>query len=127
MQESKIFISRFIKKDGKVDFKLNTDKELFKVLCDKMKNGAVVDVLIDFSAENGTLSQIAKLKAGTREISKETGYTFIEVENLIKKNAGLYNEITEVYESFGNCSSEKLSGAIQVMINIGENCNLNLR
>lgn len=125
--ESKLFISQFIKKDGVVNIKSKTDIDLFKKLCNQMKNGDIVEFCVDFSSQNGLLSQISKIKAGTREIAKETGHTFIEIEHEIKKQAGLYNELTQEYKSLGNCSMEELSSAIQILITIGEVIGLNLK
>jgi archaellum component FlaC len=76
--------------------------------------------MIDFSSDNGSLGQIAKLKAGIRKIADETGETFINAQNEIKKQSGLYDEVSKEYKSFGNCSKEELSSAIQIMIEVGK-------
>lgn len=123
----KLFISRFIKKHGKLEFKNKQDLALFNHLTQGLREGAVVTFMVDFADDNGSLMQIAKLKSGTREIARESGHSFIEVEQEIKKNAGLYDELEKLYKSFANCSREELSNAIQVMINLGDNMNLNLR
>lgn len=100
---------------------------MMQYLTSKLKEGSVIDFQIDFSSQNGLLSQISKVKAGTRDLAKETGYTFIEMEQLIKKDAGLYDELKNEYKSFANCNFDEMSSAIQVMINMGEECGLNLR
>jgi hypothetical protein len=126
-QPDKIFISRWIKRHGKLEFKLKQDSGLFDVLVKNMREGQVIDFMVDFSSDDGLLSQIAKLKAGTRQIAKESGHSFIDIEHQIKKSAGLYNELNETYKSFAHCSREELGNAIQILIEIGEQLNLNLR
>jgi hypothetical protein len=91
-----------------------------------MREGQVVDFMVDFSSDNGTLQQIAKLKAGIRAIAQETGHHHIEVENEVKQAAGLYNEVNKVHKSFGDCSREELSDAIQVMIEVANQVGINL-
>lgn len=126
-QPDKIFISRWVKRHGKLEFKVGTDASLFDALLKNMREGQVVDFMIDFSSDDGLLSQISKLKAGTREIARESGHSFIDIERQIKKNAGLYNELNDTYKSFAHCSREELGNAIQILIEIGEQLNLNLR
>jgi hypothetical protein len=125
-QEDRIFIGRWRKKHGQLEFKFKTEELLFQQLVKNLREGACVSIMVDFAADDGRLSQIAKLKAGTREIAKESGHTFIEIEQRIKKDSGLYEEIEQIYKSFGNCSVEELSSAIQVMILLGETCGINL-
>lgn len=126
-QTDKIFNSYWIKKHGKLEFKSKIDESLFHALTKGMREGQTIFFTVDFADDNGTLQQIAKIKAATRDIAKESGHTFIEIEQTIKKQAGLYDENTEIYKSFGNCSREQLSSAIQVIINIGESLGLNLK
>jgi len=122
----KLFISHFIKRNGKVIFKSPKDLTLFNELCEGLREGQVIDVMIDFSSDNGSLGQIAKLKAGIRKIADETGETFINAQNEVKKQSGLYDELSKEYKSFGNCSKEELSSAIQIMIEIGKFINVDL-
>lgn len=126
-QTDKIFVSSWTKKHGKLEFSSKQEESLFHALTRGMRENQKIYFMIDFADDNGTLQQIAKLKAGTRDIAKESGHSFIEVEQEIKKNAGLFDENTGIYKSFGNCSREQLSSSIQVMINIGETIGLNLK
>jgi hypothetical protein len=125
-QADKIQNIVWIKKNGQLVIKNGVDESLFQALVKGLREGACIFSSFDFADDNGTLAQISKLKAGTRALAKETGHTFIEIEQEIKKNAGLYNEVSEMYASFGNASRESLSNAIQVMIEIGEQVGLNL-
>lgn len=130
MQEGKLpdklFIGQWIKKNGRLLFKLKNEEEMFHLLSKNMRENQVISFSVDFSDDQGRLSQIAKLKAGIRDISREVGETYIKAENLIKKEAGLYDELTQEYKSFGNCSFQQLSDAIQVMIEKGEFIGINL-
>lgn len=124
----RIFTGKWIKKpNGALEFKSQQDKDLFNSLLKKMRVGQVVDFQVDFSDDLGRLNQIAKLKAGVRELARETGETFITMENMIKKEAGLYDEVSKEYKSFGNCSISQLSDAIQVMIEKGDFVGIQLR
>lgn len=115
--QDRIFIGKWIKQaNGSLSFKHKVDESAFQTLVKNMRIGQIIDFYVDFSDDLGKLSQIAKLKAGIRDISRETGDTFITIENLIKKESGLYDEISKEYKSFGNCSVQQLSDAIQVMI-----------
>lgn len=126
-QADKLFVSNWIKKGGKLVFKSKQEESMFLALLKGMREGQTISFSVDFSDDQGKLSQISKLKAGIRELSNEIGETFIATENRVKKEAGLYDEMTETYKSFGNCSVSQLSSAIQVMIEQGDWVNLNLR
>lgn len=123
---SKLFISTFVKKNGKLEFKTKRDALLFASLTEGLREGQGCCVAVDFEDDQGNLMQISKLKAGLRELSRETGETFINVQNIIKKEAGLYDEVSEIYKSFGNCSKLELSDAIQVLIEKGKFVNIDL-
>lgn len=119
--QDRIFIGKWIKlANGSLSFKFKKDESAFQELVAKLKVNQCVDVFVDFSDDLGRLSQIAKLKSGIREIARETGETFITIEHVIKKEAGLYDEISQEYKSFGNCSIQQLSDAIQVLLEKAE-------
>ena len=126
MAQDRIFNSTFIKKGGKLIFRKKEDQAQFDLLSKGMREGQCCDFSVDFSDDLGRLSQISKLKAGIREISRETGEVYITSEKRIKKDAGLYDEVADTYKSFGNCSISQLSDAIQVMIEQGEFLGINL-
>lgn len=126
-QADKIYFGHWIKKEGNLVFKSKQEESLFHMLSKGMRDGQTITFSVDFSDDQGKLTQIAKLKAGIRDLSREIGETFITTENRVKKEAGLYDESSEVYKSFGNCSISQLSDAIAVMIEQGNWVNLNLR
>lgn len=126
-QTDKLFIGHWIKKEGKLLFKSKQEEDLFHVLAKGMRENQIISFSVDFSDDQGKLIQIAKLKAGIRDLARETGETFIAMQNIIKKDAGLYDESSEEYKSFGNCSVSQLSDSIQVMIEKGTWVGLNLR
>lgn len=122
----KLFVGHWIKKNGRLVFKSKQEEDMFHLLSKNMREGQLVSFSVDFAEDQGRLSQIAKLKAGTKEISNETGETFINIEQKIKKDAGLYDELTKEYKSFGNCSIQELSSAIQVLLELGTFVGINL-
>jgi hypothetical protein len=65
-------------------------------------------------------------------LAQEAGYTFEEMKLLVKQRSGLCVVFTEgdttqeICKSFGECTKDELSMAIQACIEIGEIYNINL-
>jgi hypothetical protein len=88
---------------------------------DKIKEGQVVEMYIDIVGQDHSKLQLAKVHACIRELSKESGYNFDDMKQLIKEKSGLQDK------SFANCTKDELMLAIQSCIDIGkDNFNLNL-
>lgn len=91
-----------------------------------LKDGDVVEFFYELQHDDGTLPQLAKIHAMLKELSIHTGETVENMKLLVKDRAGLCiaREVSGkeyfLAKSFGECSKEELSLAIQAMIEIGE-------
>ena len=119
------FITKMIKKDGKLTFKKKSDKAVMDKAIENLREGQAVEMVIDFTKDDGRLGQISKIHAMIGDISAETGDDYEEIKKEVKKKAGLYTPNEEL-KSFANCSSQELSLAIQAAINLGEFLGMNL-
>lgn len=122
---SKPFVYKLIKKNGRLVFKNNSDLKTFQELTDKLREGTVIEQMTIFDRDDGSLSQIAKVKAMIRELAKEIGDTFLNTEVAVKKECGLIDLKGDV-RSFGDCSKEELSDVIQHLIQRGKWIGINL-
>jgi hypothetical protein len=122
----KILNIAYVKRDGKLHYARKEDKDLFEKVVGELREGQKAFAIFDMNADDGRLSQIAKLKRGIKILANETGETFIEAEKIIKTEAGLFSEESGV-KSFAHCSKQELSDAIQVMIEKGNFVGINLR
>lgn len=122
---SKPFVYKLIKKNGRLVFKNNSDLKTFQELTDKLREGTVIEQMTIFDRDDGSLAQIAKVKAMIRDLAKEIGDTFLNTEVAVKKECGLIDLKGDV-RSFGDCSKEELSDVIQHLIQRGEWIGINL-
>jgi hypothetical protein len=131
MSKTTVF-STVLKKFGdKLIYANGAHETLYKSFVNSLENDHRVQVFFDASQDTGTLAQIAKIKVCIRELAKETGNTFEDTELEIKKASGLC--IVKVIDgekylfckSFGDCSKEDLSLAIQTIIQRGSFLNMN--
>lgn len=122
---NKPFVYKIIKKNGRLVFKNNSDLKTFQELTDKLREGTVIEQMTIFDRDDGSLGQIAKVKAMIRELAKEIGDTFLNTEVAVKKECGLIDLKGDV-RSFGDCSKEELSDVIQHLIQRGEWIGINL-
>lgn len=109
------------------------DEALYKIFLNGLEEGHSVQVFFDANMDDGTLAQLAKIKACIRELAKESGNTFDDMQLEIKKASGLCvvkeieGERYIICKSFANCSKEDLGLAIQTIIQKGDFLNMNLR
>ena len=116
-----MFSGKFIKNNGKLIFNSLQDELSYEIFVDKIKEGQVVEMYIDIVGQDHSKLQLAKVHACIRELSKESGYNFDDMKQLIKEKSGLQDK------SFANCTKDELMLAIQSCIDIGkDNFNLNL-
>lgn len=109
---------------------LNTaDETAYKVFVDSLEPEQLVQIFFDANLDNGTLTQLAKIKVCIRELAKEMGSTFETTEKYIKGCSGLIiqNDDIEDIKSFGKCSVDELNMVIQVIIEKGDFLGMNLR
>ena len=89
--------------------------------------GAIVEFFYEVQHDDGTLPQLAKLHAMLKPLANHIGETVENLKLLVKDRAGLCiaREVSGkeyfLAKSFGDCSKEELSLAIQAAIEIGEN------
>jgi hypothetical protein len=116
-----MFSGKFIKKDGKIVYDSPKDKLSYEIFIGKLKEGQKVEMYIDLASSDKSTAQLAKVHACIRELAKESGTTFKEMKNIIKKEAGFEDK------SFADCSKDELMFAIEACIDLGKNYfNLNL-
>ena len=91
--------------------------------------GAIVEFFYELQHDDGTLPQLAKLHVIIRQLATHVGETVENMKLLVKDRAGLCiaREVAGkeyfLAKSFGECSKEELSLAIQAAIEIGEEVN----
>ncbi len=92
-------------------------------------DGTIVEFFFEVQHDDGTLPQLAKLHAMIRELALHVGEPFSDMKLLVKDKAGLClaREVSGkeyfLAKSFGECSREELSLAIQAAIDIGISVN----
>ena len=126
-QQDNIFSAKLIKKDGKLVHVNPATLGLQMDFVDAMKEGQVVNVLLEAFKDDGTNLQLAKIHVCIRKIATELGYTFDEMKIVIKTNAGLvYNTHSgkQHIKSFADCSKEELALVIQAIDEAGEMVNI---
>lgn len=122
--------SVILKKSGnKLIYKNPNDEGLYKLFVDKLSEDHLVQVFFEANLSDGTYTQISKIKVCIRELAKEIGDTFEDVEREIKTASGLSSEVNgEIeYKSFADCSKDELSLTIQTLIQRGDFVNINFR
>ena len=92
-------------------------------------DGSIVEFFYELQHDDGTLPQLAKLHVMIKELATHIGETAENMKLLIKDRAGLCiaREVSGkeyfLAKSFGECSKDELSLAIQAAIEIGEEIN----
>lgn len=123
---NKLYIAKMVKRNGKMEYVNPNDRDLFIKNAEELREGAVIEQVIDFTPDSGKSGQIARVHALIGKISKETGDTDGAVKKEIKSRAGLFKPSGEV-KSFGDCSEEELAFAIECTISLGDYIGMNLR
>ena len=88
--------------------------------------GAIVEFFYEIQHDDGTLPQLAKIHVMIKQLATHIGETVENMKLLVKDKAGLCisREVSGkeyfLAKSFGDCSKEELSLAIQAAIEIGE-------
>jgi hypothetical protein len=127
---SKHFSARYVKKSGVLKFTTMSQARQFEVFLGHIEEGKLVEVFFEVTHDDGTLPQLAKLHVLIKQLAMHTGNTVEDMKILIKDRAGLciIREISGkeyfLAKSFGECSREELSLAIQACIELGEEVNL---
>ena len=99
----------------------------YELFVSNLKDGDIVEFFYEVQHDDGTLPQLAKIHAMIKQLSTHIGETVENMKLLVKDRAGLCiaREVSGkeyfLAKSFGECSKEELSLAIQAAIDIGEN------
>lgn len=89
-------------------------------------DGAIVEFFYEIQHDDGTLPQLAKIHVMIKQLATHIGETVENMKLLVKDRAGLCiaREVAGkeyfLAKSFGDCSKEELSLAIQAAIDIGD-------
>ena len=92
----------------------------------RIPEGTIVEYFYEVQHDDGTLPQLAKLHVMLKELATHIGESVENMKLLVKDKAGLCiaREVSGkeyfLAKSFGDCSREELSLAIQAAIEIGE-------
>lgn len=123
------FNGKFIKKNGRLEFSSLAVSKQHEIFVSDIPDGTIVEFFFEVQQDDGTLPQLAKLHAMIRELALHVGEPFDNMKLLVKDKAGLClaREVSGkeyfLAKSFGECSREELSLAIQAAIDIGVSVN----
>jgi hypothetical protein len=126
------FNGKFIKKNGRLDFSTLAASKQFEVFVSNIPEGSIVEFFYEVTHDDGTLPQLAKLHVMLKHLATHIGETVENMKLLVKDKAGLCiaREVAGkeyfLAKSFGECSKEELSLAIQAAIEIGQEVNFPL-
>jgi hypothetical protein len=123
------FTGKFIKRDGLLrPYSLAVSKQE-EIFVSHIPEGSIVECFFEMQHDDGTLPQLAKLHVMIKELATHIGETAENMKLLVKDRAGLCiaREVSGkeyfLAKSFGECSKEELSLAIQAALEIGEEVN----
>jgi hypothetical protein len=120
---------KFIKRNGRLEFPSLAVSKQHELFVSDIPDGTIVEFFFEVQHDDGTLPQLAKLHAMIRELALHVGESFSDMKLLVKDKAGLClaREVSGkeyfLAKSFGECSREELSLAIQAAIDIGISVN----
>ena len=120
---------KFIKRNGRLEFSSFAVSKQHEVFVSEVPDNTIVEFFFEVQQDDGTLPQLAKLHAMIRELALHIGEPFEDMKLLVKDKAGLClsREVAGkeyfLAKSFGECSREELSLAIQAAIDIGISVN----
>lgn len=120
------FVGKYVKKEGRLQHTSITNGKQFEIFKSNIPDGTLVECYFEITHDDATLPQLAKIHAMIRSLCMHTGETAENMKLLVKDRAGLCiaREVKGkeyfLCKSFGECSKDELSLAIQAAIEIGE-------
>lgn len=123
------FTCRYIKRNGVLQIQSVAQSKQFELFASHIPENTIVDCFYETQHDDGTLPQLAKLHVIIRQLAAHIGESVENMKLLVKDRAGLCiaREVSGkeyfLAKSFGECSREELSLAIQAAIEIGEEVN----
>jgi len=115
----------FHKEKGELVIKAPMDRVRYQTFMNNLKEGEKVEVTYEVQEDDHSWGQVKKVHACIRIISTETGASFEETKQEVKRKSGLLGQDGK-FKSFADCSKEELSHAIQAAIAIGEYLGINM-
>jgi deoxyribodipyrimidine photolyase len=114
------------KEGGKLVHVHSGEQAQYAEFVKNLKDGQVVDVFFEVANNDKSRDQQNKVYKCIRTLAMESGMSFEDMKLHIKGKAGM-KKADGTYKSFGNCSKEEMSLAIQACIDLGDFLNVNLR
>lgn len=127
------FNGKYKKENGLLKPISLADMKQYEKFVSRLADGAIVEFFYEEEHDDGTLPQLAKLHVMLKQLSMHIGETVENMKLLVKDKAGLCiaREVAGkeyfLAKSFGDCSRDELSLAIQAAIQIGEEVNFILQ
>lgn len=124
------FTGRMVKKEGTLNFTTLTHKKQFEKFLASISDGQLVDVFYESTHDDGTLPQLAKLHAMLKTLAMHIGESVENMKLVVKDKAGLciVREVAGkeyfLAKSFGDCSKDELSLAIQATLDLAADLRL---
>lgn len=122
-------VGKYIKQNGKLMFSTLAQAKQYEMFVFKIAEGSIVEFFYEETHDDGTLPQLAKLHVMLKTLSMHIGESVENMKLLVKDRAGLciVREVAGkeyfLAKSFGDCSKEELSLAIQATVEIGQDVN----
>lgn len=126
----KHLFAKYVKRQGELVPNSRSQAQQLEAFIASIPENMIVEVFYEITHDDGTLPQLAKLHVLIKQLAMHTGITVDDMKVLIKDKAGLciIREVAGkeyfLAKSFGECSKEELSLAIQACIELGEEVNL---
>jgi hypothetical protein len=120
------FTAKYIKRNGRLELQTLGFSKQYELFVSHIPDGTIVESFYETQHDDGTLPQLAKLHVIIKQLAMHVGETVENMKLLVKDRAGLCiaREVSGkeyfLAKSFGECSREELSLAIQACIEIGE-------
>jgi len=130
---SQNLVIKYVKKKGLLEFQSLAASKKFEIFVSNIPENTIVECFYEVQHDDGTLPQLAKIHAMIKELSMFTGETVENMKLLVKDKAGLciIREVSGkeyfLAKSFGDCSKDELSLAIQAIIEIGQSIDYHLQ
>lgn len=127
-----MFSSILVKNGSKLGYADKKDKLLYDLFLDKIQEGEEVEIFICKKGIKASVAQISKVHASIRTIANELGYSFNEMKDIIKERSGLCFQVEDegrkkiLCKSFGDCSKEEITLAIEACNQIAADNNIML-
>jgi hypothetical protein len=100
-------------RNGKLVYINEAIQKKYEHFLQNLKEGQIVFEFLETPSSDGTNLQLAKIHVFIRKIANQTGASFTDIKNEVKKRSGL--NYTDLTKSFGDCSSEELGLVLETI------------